>query len=407
MVHVLFCGQSGKTGLRFLAKAAKAVSLSRLSHPSLPDTKMNQAPNSAVELSIVIPTLNESANIQPILELLERALQGISYEGFFVDDDSKDGTPEMIRKIGRERSNVRVLHRIRRRGLSSACIEGIMASAGPYIAVMDADMQHDESILPQMLAKVRDEGYDIAVGSRNVGNGSMGDFSPSRVFLSNAGRRLSQQVCQIEIQDPMSGYFLCEREFAQKAIRHMSGYSFKILIDMISASPNRPKWVEVPYTFRGRVHGESKLDPNTLLEFGILLIHKAIRGVLPVRFVLFSLVGATGAVVHLTVLWFLYRFGGMSFSEGQVIATFCAMTSNFWLNNQFTFRERRLKGRRLLRGALIFFAVCGVGALSSVALAEWIFAHGGAWYLAGFGGTVIAAVWNFGVTSVMTWPEPR
>lgn len=368
---------------------------------------MSTPPVTPVELSLVIPTLNESANIEPLLERLDRALNGIAWEVVFVDDDSKDGTPDLIRRIGRERPNVRVLHRIRRRGLSSACIEGIMGSAAPYVAVMDADMQHDEAILPELLAKVRDEHYDIAVGSRHVGGGGMGGFSQSRVFLSNAGKRLSQIVCKIEIQDPMSGYFLFEREFAQNAIRRMSGYSFKILVDMISASPKPPKWVEVPYTFRGRVHGESKLDPNTLLEFGILLIHKAIRRFLPVRFVLFSLVGLSGAMLHLAVLGVLYRSGSMSFSEAQVIATFCAMSSNFWLNNQFTFRERRLKGLALLLGALAFFGVCSVGALSSIALAEWLFLRGGTWYLSGLAGTIIAAVWNFGVTSVVTWPETR
>ena len=368
---------------------------------------MNQASTSPVELSLVIPTLNEAGNIVPMLDLLERALRGIAWEVIFVDDDSRDGTPALVREIGRGRPNVRLLHRIRRRGLSSACIEGIMASAAPYIAVIDADMQHDETILPQMLAKVRDEGYDIAIGSRNVGSGSMGGFSQSRVYLSNMGKRLSQLVCKIEVQDPMSGYFLFERQFAENAIRHMSGYSFKILVDMISASPHAPKWIEVPYSFRGRVHGESKLDPNTLLEFGILLIHKAIHGLLPVRFVLFGLVGASGAVLHLTVLAMLYRAGTMSFSDGHIIATFCAMMSNFWLNNQFTFRERRLKGWRILQGGLAFIVVCTVGALSSIALAEWIFVRGGTWYLAGLSGTIIAAVWNFGVTSVVTWPEPR
>lgn len=360
-----------------------------------------------VELSLVIPTLNESANILPLLERLGHALQGLSWEALFVDDDSRDGTAELIRSIGRERSDVRVLQRISRRGLSSACIEGILSSSAPYIAVIDADMQHDEAILPQMLAKVRDEHYDIVIGSRNTGAGSMGEFSQSRVLLSNAGKRLSQAVCRIQVQDPMSGYFLFSREFAHETIRHMSAYSFKILVDMISASPRPPRWIELPYTFRGRVHGESKLDPNTLLEFAILLLHKAIRGVLPVRFVLFALVGASGAILHLMVLAMLFLSGRMGFSHAQAVATECAILSNFWLNNVFTFRERRLRGLRILWGALTFFIVCGMGALSSIASAEWILAHGGPWYLAGLAGTMMAAVWNFGVSSVVTWPEPH
>lgn len=354
-------------------------------------------------MTIVIPTLNESKNIRPLLARLDSVLGESGWEVLFVDDDSRDGTADLIRSIGQERGNVRVVQRIGRRGLASACIEGILASSAPYVAVMDADMQHDEAILPEMLRQVRDEGYDIAVGSRNTGDGSMGEFSRGRVMLSHAGRRLSQAVCRIAIQDPMSGYFLMERQFAQRAVRRSSSYSFKILVDLLSSSPEPAKWVEVPYTFRGRVFGESKLDTNTLLEFAILLIHKVIRGVVPARFVLFCLVGASGVAVHLAVLGALHARAWMDFPREQGIATVCAMASNFWLNNQFTFRERRLKGWRILGGGLTFFGVCAVGALASVGLGEWMRQQGVPWYLAGGFGTVIAAVWNFGVASVLTW----
>jgi dolichol-phosphate mannosyltransferase len=284
---------------------------------------------SPLELCLAIPTLNETGNIGPLLTRLDEALTGIAWEAIFVDDDSRDGTAALIRALQEKRPNVRVLQRIGRRGLWSECMEGMMATAAPYIAVMDADMQHDERILPEMPRRAREEQYDLAIGSRNLDAGGMGEFPRKRVLRSEAGKRLSQLVCRIPVTDPMSGYFLVEREFAHRAIRRMSGYSYEVLLDMISASPAAPRWMEVGYIFRARVSGESKLNLNTLLEFGLLVIHKAIRGVVPVRFVLFCLVGATGVAVHLAAL---------------------AMTSNFWLNNQFTFRVRRLRRWELVLG---------------------------------------------------------
>ena len=360
-----------------------------------------------VELAVIIPTLEELENIEPLIARLDAALEEIVWEAIFVDDDSRDGTAQRVREISLLRPSIRVLQRIGRRGLTSACMEGIMATAAPYVAIMDADLQHDETLLPRMLGLLRHGNLDLVVASRNTGEGSMGQFAVARVKLSSAGKMLSRAIVRTDLTDPMSGFFMADRRFVERVIRRMSGVSFKILVDMVSSSREPVHFAEVPYSFRDRLHGQCKLDPNTLFEFGILITHKAIHGILPPRFVLFSVVGTAGLVLHLGVLAATLQTGSLEFSQSQIVATLVAMGSNFLLNNVFTFRDRRLKGMRLLMGAVTFFLCCAVGGFASLVVGERLYAVGVAWYLAGAVGTIVAAVWNFGVSSTVTWPERR
>src|SRR5579863_5364710 len=186
----------------------------------------------APELAVVIPTLNERDNVPLVVERLNRVLAGIAWEAIFVDDDSPDGTADVVREIGRRQPNIRVLHRLGRRGLASASIEGILASTAPYAAVMDGDLQHDESLLPTMLARIKAEGLDIVVASRHVGAGSVGEMQHSRVMISNFASRLGRLVVKAELTDPMSGFFLIRREAFSEAMRGLSGQGFKILLDL-------------------------------------------------------------------------------------------------------------------------------------------------------------------------------
>ena len=144
-----------------------------------------------LELSVVIPTYKERQNIAPLVASLEAALQGVNWEVIFVDDHSPDRTADAIRELALTNRRVRILERIGRRGLSSACIEGMMASPAPSIAVMDADMQHDETILPEMLHLLQSRKLDVVVGSRRTAGGSMGEFAEKRVRLSDLGSRVS------------------------------------------------------------------------------------------------------------------------------------------------------------------------------------------------------------------------
>ncbi len=357
----------------------------------------------SLHLAIVIPTLNESSNILPLLDRLERALEGFNWEVIFVDDDSTDGTAEHIRQIALIRPNIRVLERIGRRGLASACIEGMLATAAPYIAVMDADLQHDESILPQMLELAQENELDLVVGSRNVEGGSMGTFSPYRRWLSNTGKRLSQFVCRCPVQDPMSGFFIVDRRFLKITVRRLSAVGFKILVDLLASSPRMVRMAEVPYQFRNRLRGESKLDSNTMVDYVMLLADKLTGGRIPLRFVLFGTVGLIGVAVHLLVLYALFINGHAQFLLSQAVATLAAMTFNFLVNNSLTYRDMRLSGWRLAAGLLSFYIACGIGAVSNVALAEWLYRNHVQWYAAGALGTVISAVWNYAVTSVFVW----
>src|SRR5579862_97209 len=278
------------------------------------------------ELAIVVPTFNERDNVEPLLSKLDSALAGIQWEVIFVDDDSSDATASAARSIARERTSVRVIQRIGRRGLSSACIEGMMATATPYIAVMDADLQHDETLLPRMLTLLKSESLDIVVASRNTEGGSVGEFAAHRQMLSTFGKNLSQYVCKCEISDPMSGFFLLDRKLLEDVVHRLSGISFKILVDILASSPRPVKLKEVPYTFRSRLHGESKLDTTNLLEYLVLLADKMVGEYVPVRFVMFTLSGMAGVIVNVLTLGVMFRVEHLTFEASQATGIFAAMT---------------------------------------------------------------------------------
>ncbi len=366
------------------------------------------AAHSAVpELTVVIPTLNERDNVPLVVERLNRVLAGIAWEVIFVDDDSPDGTAEIVRALARCQGNIRCLHRLGRRGLSSACIEGILASAAPYAAVMDGDLQHDETLLPVMLAKIKAERLDIVVASRHVGEGGVGDWQRSRVMISGFATRLGRLVVKADLSDPMSGFFLIKREAFTATMRSLSGQGFKILLDLFASAPRPLAFAEVPLNFRQRLHGESKLDAMVAWEYVMLLLEKIVGPALPVRFLLFAMIGGLGVGTHLLTLWFATHVLLVAFAFAQAAATLVAMTGNFFLNNLFTYRDRRLRGRRLLAGLVSFYAVCGAGAAANVGVASYLLVDHHSWWLAGLAGAAVSVVWNYAMSSIFTWsPRP-
>ena len=332
---------------------------------------------------------------------------GVAYEVIFVDDDSPDGTAELVRQIGLTKPRVRVLQRVGRRGLASACLEGMMATAAPYVAVMDGDLQHDEGILPAMLDKIRNEKLDLVVATRNAEGGGMGEFSRGRVRLSNLGRRLSQWVSHTALSDPMSGFFMLDRGFLEEVVHSASGVGFKILLDLVASSRRPVRFGEVPYTFRKRIHGTSKLDILVGIEYLQLLLDKAVGDLIPPRFIIFSMVGAGGLLLSLALLYLLLSFGKMQFLTAQAITTFVAMTVNFFVNNSMTYRDRRLRGSRLVIGLATFYAACFVGVVINLRVAGFIKDAGSSRYFAGACGLCVGAVWNYAVTSIITWRRVR
>jgi len=357
----------------------------------------------APELAIVIPVLNEADNVAPLVERLTRALAGIRWEAIFVDDDSPDGTADVVRALARLQSNIRCVQRLGRRGLASACIDGILSSAAPYIAVMDGDLQHDEMLLPQMLAKIRAERLDVVVASRYTDAGSVGDWQRSRVVISDVAGRLSRLVVKADLTDPMSGFFMVERNAFAAAMRSLTGQGFKILLDLFASSPGPLAFAEVPLSFRQRLHGESKLDTLVAWEYLMLVLQKLVGPAVPVRFLLFSLIGALGVGTHLLTLWFGTHILAIAFPVAQAIATVVAMTGNFLLNNLFTYRDRRLRGRRLVTGLISFYAVCGAGGAANVGVASYVAGGHHSWWLAGLAGAAVSVVWNYAMSSIFTW----
>jgi dolichol-phosphate mannosyltransferase len=354
---------------------------------------------------LVVPTLNERDNIEPLLAQLETALDGISWEILFVDDDSHDGTNAHIRALAQRDPRVRCLHRIDRRGLSSACIEGILATTAPFVAVMDADLQHDETLLPPMLAALEAGGLDLVIGSRYAEGGSVGDWERGRARLSHVATRLGRLVLKADVADPMSGFFMVRREFFDQSVRRMSALGFKILIDLFVSSDRPPRFLELPYQFRQRRHGATKLDSLVGLQYLMLLWEKLFGHIVPVRFMLFGLVGSLGLLVHLLVL----RLGllALPFASAQALATLVAMVGNFSFNNALTYRDRRLTGRKFFLGLLSFCLICAVGAVANVGVADFLFAQDQPWWLAGVAGALVSSIWNYCASSALTWHRRR
>ena len=354
------------------------------------------------ELTVVVPAFAERENLPQLLGALERALEGIDWETIIVVDDAFDGSEDLVRERAQRDRRVRCLHRVGRRGLASACIEGMLASSAPYLAVMDADLQHDETLVPQLLAAARREGIDIAVASRYMEGGSTGELAAERVRLSRLASALSRALCR-GLSDPMSGFFVVRRSFLERVMRRLYGRGFKILLDLIAAAHGEVRIAELPYRMRSRQHGESKLSARVIAEFFMLILYHLTGRLLPARFFLFAAVGVTGVAVHLAVLSAAFAATGGSFLASQALATWAAMTSNFFLNNAFTYADQRLRGARVWRGLLSFYVACGIGAFINLAVAEWLYLQSVAYWVAGLSGALLAALWNFFTTASFTW----
>ena len=357
------------------------------------------------KLTIVLPTFNEAANVPLMVERIDGALPGVPHEIIVVDDDSPDGTAVVARRIAAEKPHVRCIRRVGRRGLSGACVEGMMAASAPVVAVMDADGQHDETILPVMLRKI-EAGADVAIGSRYSGGGSSGEgFSRTRAKGSEFATSLSQYLLPQNVSDPMSGFFMLRRALADRVAGSISREGFKILFDILSRLGPDARVEEVPFTFRKREHGESKLGFVVTMQFLGLLVSRLTGGLLPVQFLLFALVGFSGIFVHLAALYGLAELLAVPFVWAQLGATLIAMTTNFMLNNALTFAHKRLKGRRVVYGLVSFYLVCSLGAVANISVAVWIYQFDEATMLAGLAGALMSSVFNYAVTKLVTWRD--
>jgi len=366
---------------------------------------ISESPRVAVarQLSVIVPTFNERDNVRVLFERLSATLKGISWEVIYVDDNSPDETWRVVQEMAQRDARVRCVRRVGRRGLSGACIEGILASSAPNVAVMDADLQHDETQLPKMLALLQSGEAELVVGSRYIAGGNADSFNRQRRGASEFATTLAKKLLRVEIADPMSGFFMIRRERFEQLAPKLSVQGFKILLDIVATAQGKLRVVEIPYAFGSRLHGESKLDSMVALDFLGLLLAKMTGDAVSLRFLLFALVGSIGLVVHLASLDLAFNLFGQSFAESQLIGAVAAMTSNFLLNNFLTYRDQRLKGWAILRGLLAFYIVCSVGLLANVGVAFSVYGQQPIWWLAGAAGALMGVVWNYAMSGLFVW----
>ncbi len=355
------------------------------------------------ELSVVVPTFNERDNVTTLFHRLETALAGKAWEVIFVDDNSPDGTWDVVRGLARQDARVRCIRRIGRRGLSGACIEGILASSAPCAAIIDADLQHDETQLPKMLGLLETGGTDLVIGSRYIEGGSADSFNKQRAGASQLATEVAKRALRVKIADPMSGFFMIRRDRFEQLAPQLSTQGFKILLDVVATARGELRIKEIPFTFGSRLHGESKLDSMVALDFLGLVLAKLTHDVVSLRFLLFAMVGSIGLFVHFAALYIALEAFALPFPNAQATAAICAMTSNFILNNFLTYRDQRLKGFAILRGLLLFYLVCSVGLLANVGVAFSVYDQEPIWWLAGAAGALMGVVWNYAMSGLFVW----
>lgn len=354
------------------------------------------------ELAIVVPTFNEAQNVPLLVDALANTLRDISWEVIFVDDDSPDGTAGVVRRLAQINPRVRCLRRIGRRGLAGAAIEGILSTSADYVAVMDGDLQHDETLLPLMFDRIR-SGADIVVASRFSGEGTASQgLSALRLRASETATGFARRLLGIEVRDPLSGFFVIRRELFDDVVPRLSTQGFKLLLDILASATRPFAAVEVGMRFRPRLNGTSKLDRLVALEYLSLLVAKVSHDWLSLRFISFAVVGAIGVGVHLAALHVLLATT-LPFAPAQALAAYAAMTSNFFLNNTFTYRDRRLTGWRMIAGLMSFYALCSIGVFANVGAGQLVHQELSTWWVAGLAGALMGAVFNYAATSVFTW----
>jgi dolichol-phosphate mannosyltransferase len=188
------------------------------------------------------------------------------------------------------------------------------------------------------------------------------------------------------LSDPMSGFFMLRRSALNRCVRNLSGIGFKILIDLFASSPKPLKFKELPYEFRVRTAGESKLDSQAVWSYLMLLLDKLVGHLVPARFIAFCFVGGVGVFVHFSVLWALLMLSGGSFVTSHSIATVV------W---------------KWIQGWISFSIACSIGAITNVGIAAYLVGHNTEWPLAAFAGILVGTVWNYAATSIYTWRTPK
>lgn len=337
----------------------------------------------APQLSVITPTFNEVDNVVPLLDKLEAALVDLSHEILVVDDDSPDRTWEVAEEYAATHPSVRVLRRFSDHGLSSAVMAGMEASTGKVIAVIDADMQHDERVLPDMVAVLESGDADLVVGTRAADGGSYGEWSAFRRVVSWVAAMIARVFLRVSTTDPMSGFFAISRDAYRTAAPAVNAQGFKILLEFIGRNPGL-RVAEVGYEFRNRVAGETKLSPSIIRSYLLAVFELRFGRQVKGQFFLYCLVGASGVMINLAVFSLFELLDAGSIDVGfarplrwSLIAGIAAsVVTNFVLNNYFTFWERRYRRHHLVQGFALFALVSGLGVIVHVAVFQFLQENG-------------------------------
>jgi dolichol-phosphate mannosyltransferase len=358
-----------------------------------------------IEISVILPTYNEALNLPLIIPRLQAVLKPFSYEILIMDDNSPDGTYELAERLAADTPQIRAVRRLANRGLSQAVAEGFSVAKGKFMLVMDADMQHDETVIPDFIARFR-AGADIVVGTRKAHGGAIENWSYMRRFISWGATRLAEIFLPQTCSDPMSGYFGLSRSFYNRISAEINPRGFKILLEIL-ARARHATIAEVGYTFRPRQHGESKLTASVALAYLVALYDLKFGRYLPLRFVKYALVGVSGICVNALMFWLSRNCFAMRDSHSLIMAILVSIASNFFLNNHFTFSDRRLTGfRNLLWGYLKYNFICLGGAFINYAITMNLrqeFALN--IDLANLVGVGVATFWNYFINLNLTWGQ--
>jgi dolichol-phosphate mannosyltransferase len=359
------------------------------------------------EISIVIPVYNERENIELLVKQLHTALADRHWEALFVDDDSPDGSADEIRRISLSDPRIRLILRVEDAGLAKACIQGMLSAKAELLCVMDGDGQHDPVYIPELIKALQSTKSDLASAARDLSDATNeAALGGTRRRLSEMGNALIRKVTGRQTNDPLTGFFVIRRQAFLSVVRQLSNSGFKLLFDIL-ASNHALRHVEIPFHFKERHAGDSKLDGHVLWQFLSLVIEKLCRGWIPARVISFLAVGSLGLIVHMTVLYVALGLGA-AFQFAQGLAALTAMTFNFGLNNVLTFRERRFHGLRLIAGWLGYFMICSVSLFANVVLAAWAFQRLDGMVLpAALAGITVDVAWKFIVSDRVLWRRKK
>lgn len=373
-------------------------------------------------ISVIVPTYNEAENIPLLIPRLRSALVDFDYEVIIVDDDSPDLTWKVAGDLVADESRFSVVRRTTEKGLSAAVLTGMNVAQGSVFVVMDGDLQHDPAAIPALVSKVLDDGAEIAVASRAVEGGSYGEFSPRRRLISWIGAQMAHVLLQAPVTDPMSGFFALRRQRYEEVVHQVNPRGFKILLEFL-ARGRRPNVAEIGYRFGSRVHGTTKLTGSVVVAYLLALIELSVGRFVSATFTAYCLVGTTGLAIRVITEQTLV--GGLpaaliSTRWAVLVAVELSVVANYALNNVFTFTTRRHRGRRQVRGLVMFHVVSLYGLFvhaGANALLRDDTAEAGSWDLAELWATdvsmpfvvgmIMALVGNYHLNATVTWRRPR